>query len=140
MGNTEGAIADDLTPADGNCIDEGWAEAKPITLPVEIDAAWDRQYPDLVHAYSWEHYFIYWCEQWRGDRCVDRLIIERQDRKPVGSWGDFQTIKTLILGEERIAVQIFPPDEAIVDQINVYHLWSPRDGEAIAFEYQMLCC
>ncbi|MGD1849259.1 MAG: hypothetical protein ACFCBU_01170 [Cyanophyceae cyanobacterium] len=109
MGNTEGAIADDLTPADGNFIDEGWAEAKPITLPVEIDAAWDRQYPDLVHAYSWEHYFIYWCEQWRGDRCVDRLIIERQDRKPVGSWGDFQTIKTLILGEERIAVQIFPP-------------------------------
>lgn len=125
---------------DESWVGDDWVEPQPVTPPVEIEAAWDRQYPDLVKAYSWEQYFIYWCEQWREDACVDRLIIERQDRDPVGNWADFQTMKTLILGDDRIAVQIFPPDEAIVDQVNVYHLWSPRDGEAIAFEYQMLCC
>ncbi len=140
MSNIDGAIADDQNQVEDAWIDEDWSEAKSAAQPVEISVDWDRQYPDLVKAFSWESYFIYWCEQWRGDRCVDRLIIERQDREPVGNWGDFQTMKTLILGEERIAVQIFPPDEAIVDQVNVYHLWSPRDGEAIAFEYQMLCC
>ena len=36
---------------------------------------------------------------------------------------DMQTIKNALVGEEAMAVQIFPPENCLVDGANQYHLW-----------------
>jgi hypothetical protein len=52
-----------------------------------------------------------------------RLLIRHHTGKPVRSWHDFQRIKNELVGEETIAVEVYPKESALVDQANCYHLW-----------------
>ncbi|MFH0935701.1 MAG: hypothetical protein V1828_02425 [Candidatus Omnitrophota bacterium] len=57
-----------------------------------------------------------------------RLCVKRIDKKPIHSWGDLQEIKNQIAGEERIAIEIYPKQDQITDEGNMYHLWVlPKD-------------
>ena len=102
----------------------------------------DRAYPDLEAAYAWGDYLIYKCFQFvpRTGQLIERLIIERRDREPIASWGDLQTIKDLVLGRDRVAVQVFPKSSEVVDQGNLYHLWSAVEGATLTFVPRVATC
>ena len=39
------------------------------------------------------------------------------------SWQDLQRIKNDLLGERWAAVEVYPPQDRVVDEANLYHLW-----------------
>lgn len=51
------------------------------------------------------------------------LSVHAMDRSPVRSWRHMQQIKNEVMGAERVAVEIFPPESELVDTSNEYHLW-----------------
>ena len=55
---------------------------------------------------------------------VVRLIIRRHDStKPGCPWSHKQRIKTELMGADRMAVEVFPAEEDLIDQAHCYHLW-----------------
>lgn len=54
---------------------------------------------------------------------VVHLWIRRHDGEMVRSWADMQRIKNELIGEKRIAIEVFPAQEDLVDDANMAHLW-----------------
>jgi len=54
---------------------------------------------------------------------VVHIWVRRHDDKPVRSWRELQRIKDELIGEDRVAVEVFPAKSNIVDEANMYHLW-----------------
>ena len=59
---------------------------------------------------------------------VTYLMIGRQDGEAVYSWLDLQHIKNSLVGEEALALEVFPPESHLLDTANVYHLWVLPEG------------
>lgn len=83
---------------------------------------------------------------WRNNRyqCIARpfqtaigemwhLSIHTHDRGPVRNWRHLQQIKNEVVGENRTAVEVFPPERSLVDTSNEYHLWVFPAGESLGF-------
>lgn len=52
------------------------------------------------------------------------LIISRHDGKEINvTWDVLQEIKDSVLGKDVLAVEIFPPTQEIVNEVNWRHLW-----------------
>lgn len=62
---------------------------------------------------------------WEDIGDVDHLWITRRDGNPIRSWSDVQRIKRECLedGGRRLGVEIYPAEEDVVDEANMYHLW-----------------
>lgn len=54
---------------------------------------------------------------------VVHLWIRRHDGDMVRSWADMQRIKNELVGEERVAIEVFPKVSELIDQANIAHLW-----------------
>jgi len=54
----------------------------------------------------------------------DHIRIRRKDNKAMTDYKIFQDIKNKFLGEEKVAVQIFPKVSNYVDNTNTYHVFS----------------
>lgn len=63
------------------------------------------------------------------------LSIHLLNRNPVRNWRHLQAIKNEVAGEDRVAVEIFPPEEHLVDTSNEYHLWVLPKGVDIPFAW-----
>lgn len=48
-------------------------------------------------------------------------------------WAAMQRIKDEIFGPRRVAVEVFPPADELVDEANMYHLWILPEGFALPF-------
>lgn len=57
---------------------------------------------------------------------ITHLWIRRHDGKPLG-WTQLQRIKNEIVGDDQLAVQVFPKESNKVDQANMYHLFTFPD-------------
>ena len=44
------------------------------------------------------------------------------------SWRELQDIKNNICGEDREALEVYPPEEHIIDTLNHFHLWVMPKG------------
>lgn len=56
---------------------------------------------------------------------AQHLVIERIDGKPIcRDWDWLQRIKNECLGEDVLAVEVFPPSDMVVDEVNRRHLWT----------------
>jgi hypothetical protein len=64
---------------------------------------------------------------------VTQLLVRRHDLQPVRSWKDMQRIKNAVCGEERVAVEVYPPESELVDDANIYHLWVMPAGFRLPF-------
>lgn len=64
---------------------------------------------------------------------IEHLTIRRHDDKPIHSWPDLQRIKNELVGEERVAIEIYPPESELVDNANLYHLWALPTGFKLPF-------
>ena len=69
---------------------------------------------------------------------IDYLSIKRRDKKPCRNWSDFQQIKNMICknGENRFAVEVYPPEKFLVNTSNQYHLWVFADGVDLGFGFK----
>jgi len=64
---------------------------------------------------------------------VVHLWIQRHDGDMVRSWADMQRIKNELVGPQRVAVEVFPPVNELVDQANIAHLWVMPEGFVLPF-------
>lgn len=52
------------------------------------------------------------------------IRVHRKDKRPICEFMDMQEIKNLLLGEDKVAIQVFPKEKDFVDKGNTYHLFS----------------
>ncbi len=57
-----------------------------------------------------------------------KLMIRRNDETTSVSWADKQRIKNELVGEEEIAIEVFPPKSKLVNEANIYWLWILPEG------------
>lgn len=57
-----------------------------------------------------------------------RLVVSRQDKTPIRSWRLLQDIKNEIVGVDRTAIEVYPPECEVTDTGNLYHLWVYKVG------------
>lgn len=63
------------------------------------------------------------------------LSVHRHDRHPVADWRHMQQIKNEVMGPDRWALEVYPPEEFLVDAANEYHLWVLPEGHDLPFAY-----
>ena len=61
------------------------------------------------------------------------MISDRKGRKISDHWKFLQKVKNEILGEDRLAVEIYPPTSELIDEVNAYHLWVFPKGFKLPF-------
>jgi len=71
-----------------------------------------------------------------GDGEVTHLWIRAHDGSMPRSWRDLQRIKNELVGADRVAVEVFPPDDELVDSANMAHLWVYPPGFILPFRLQ----
>lgn len=49
------------------------------------------------------------------------------------TWAAKQKLKNAIVGPQRLAIEVFPPESELVDQADVFHLWVLPDGYQLPF-------
>jgi hypothetical protein len=55
---------------------------------------------------------------------VTHLRVCRHDSQEIiGNWDVLQRIKTDVLGDDTIAIEFYPPENEIVNEVNIRHLW-----------------
>lgn len=64
---------------------------------------------------------------------ITLLMVRRNDEGPIRSWSDMQRIKNELVGEDRVAVEVFPAERDLIDQANMYHLWVLPAGFNLPF-------
>ena len=69
---------------------------------------------------------------------LDYLSIKRRDKKPCRNWSDFQEIKNMLCknGENRFAVEVYPPEKFLINTSNQYHLWVFDEKIQIGFGFR----
>lgn len=63
------------------------------------------------------------------------LSIHRRDRKPLRDWRHMQAIKNDVAGHDRVAVEVYPAEDDLVDTSNEYHLWVLPAGFDLPFGF-----
>lgn len=64
---------------------------------------------------------------------ITHLWIRAHDGTMPRAWRDLQRIKNELVGPERLAVEVFPPESELVDSANMAHLWVYPEGYALPF-------
>lgn len=59
------------------------------------------------------------------------LSIKRIDRNPIHDWRHLQAIKSMIVGPNNEAIEIYPSEDRVVDTANQYHLWVFADEKVV---------
>lgn len=58
----------------------------------------------------------------RGEHKI--LGIRRHDERPICPWSHKQKIKSELIGENECAIEFFPPRSKLVDQANIYWIFT----------------
>ncbi|MBU0491772.1 MAG: hypothetical protein KKA73_03360 [Chloroflexi bacterium] len=64
---------------------------------------------------------------------IRHLKVWRHDGRDGIPWDDLQAIKDEMLGEETLAIEVFPPADLLVNEVNTRHLWEVPDPGLIPF-------
>ena len=67
----------------------------------------------------------------RGDAL--QLVVRRHDEGEIEGWDDLQRVKNELAGERRTAIEIYPPQDEVIDQAPLRHLWVLPAGERAPF-------
>ena len=54
---------------------------------------------------------------------VLHIKVQKVSRRGGISWDTLQQIKNEIAGDEAVAIEIYPPESQVVDELNMRHLW-----------------
>jgi len=94
----------------------------------------------VKHHYSYRTYmraidcFAFWNRLYNGVVLVFEdssmhFSFKRNDRAAIRDWRHFQAIKNEVAGPDREAIEIFPPEDELIDAANEYHLWVLPKGQ-----------
>jgi hypothetical protein len=90
--------------------------------------------PGAIACWHNSRYVVLQCHpqatEW-GD--VTRLMVRRNDNNPTVPWSDLQRVKNEIMGEDRVAIQVHPPVDELVDDAHIFHLWVLPEGFCLPF-------
>lgn len=64
---------------------------------------------------------------------IKKLSIHLRDRGPMRNWRHLQQIKNEVCGELSTGIEVFPPETALTDTANEYHLWVFPEGVDLGF-------
>lgn len=64
------------------------------------------------------------------------LSISRHDKDAIHDWRVLQNIKTMLLGPNCEAVELYPANDRLVDASNQYHLWCLAPGARFPFGFK----
>lgn len=64
---------------------------------------------------------------------VAHLYISRTDKSKLRPWADFQRIKNDICGPTFTAVEVYPAEDELVDDVDMWHLWCLPRGVRMPF-------
>lgn len=64
---------------------------------------------------------------------MTHLMVRRHDAQPIRTWKDLQRIKNELTDPTRVAVEVFPPQNELVDAANILHLWVFPQGVKLGF-------
>jgi hypothetical protein len=103
----KGAIFDDFTDKTQEAINHG---------------GFPKKYGELIGFYANSLYSVQIYR--RNEERVHLLGIRRHDQKPSCPWVHKQKIKNIFSGENSTAIEFFPSEKTLVDQANIYWLWS----------------
>ena len=53
----------------------------------------------------------------------NHLRVARRDGRSGIPWEHLQTLKSYFAGTDAVAVEIYPPDDEVVNDTNMRHLW-----------------
>lgn len=81
----------------------------------------------------WQQYTTFCTERWTEWGAVLHLRVLRVDGRDGISWDDLQRIKNEIVGADRLAVEVYPPEAELVNEVNMRHLWVLPEGMALPF-------
>lgn len=63
---------------------------------------------------------------------VEHACIRNAEASDI-PWAEKQRIKRELFGKWTTAIEVFPADDRLVDQANMYHLWILPDGFPLPF-------
>lgn len=67
--------------------------------------------------------------------CI-RLMIRWNDARPTHDWSMFQRIKNELVGDDRVALEVYPNQKNLVDVANMYWLFVLPQGAMCPIEMQ----
>lgn len=111
------------------------------SLPVRSERAaaygWeDRSYlndhpsapRDLIQAFVGKAHSVQVFEHESMHGVVWQLLFRRHDGGSQFGWTELQRMKNELVGEDAVAIEIFPAESEVVDQANCRHLWVLAPG------------
>lgn len=63
---------------------------------------------------------------------IIQLEVRTADHQPVHNWQDLYAIKTALF-PNRYAIEVYPPQDRLVDGAHAYHLWVLPEGFRVPF-------
>lgn len=54
---------------------------------------------------------------------IRHLRVWRDDRRDGIPWDHLQQIKDEVLGEDVFAIEVYPPSDRVINEVNMRHLW-----------------
>lgn len=90
--------------------------ARSVDRPEDGDWNWGESYTAQV------------CHALSPIGTIPHLKIRRHDGRAGISWDVLQRIKNDMVGPDMLAIEMFPPDDQVVNDANIRHLWIvPQD-------------
>lgn len=110
-------------------MDKNWIE-RPSPKSMRVGTGW---FANMNHAYKCEGKYA----------CMTREIntkwgkvihcaVRNVDGTDI-SWAEKQWIKDTLFGEDRLAIEVFPTKDRLVDAVSMYHLWVFEKGFELPF-------
>ena len=106
-----------------------WIE-KPSPKSLGIGTGW---FANINHVYKFEDKYV----------CLTREIETKWGKvthcaiRNASStdipWAEKQWIKDTLFGEDRVAIEVFPREDRLIDEANMYHLWVFEEGFELPF-------
>lgn len=104
-----------------NC--HGAAKGPEHCYPQVVTKIKEEPQTDLLDTYTWQVLEVF--APWGMTRHVK---VQRRDSLDGISWDDLQRIKNEALGADVIAVEVFPAEDQVVNEVNMRHLWEVPHG------------
>jgi len=113
-----------------------WIEMPSSKLESQksLFAELNLMYPNCKRFFYNTHYYVMCFTQETEWGTIEHLMIsDRKGRKIPDHWKFLQKLKNEILGEDRLAIEIYPPTTELINQVNAYHLWVFPKGFKLPF-------
>jgi hypothetical protein len=102
------------------------SSAYPMGDPPEVEDTGIRLGPfdPTEPAPDWlEEHTAELCTSWTPRGQVLHLKVRRRDGRDGISWDTLQAAKNDFVGRDALAVEIYPPEDCLVNEANIRHLW-----------------